>query len=135
LFGSEEALPRITPTWDKRYLQLDPYGDYRFQASPLPLGGVYILGDRARGLTEPAIEDLTGNGAVMLLLANGYGNYLLNDEMQRRDLQVLGRVADQVPVRSVRPPDQPSKVYALCDAIASDAREISRNRIGCGSSR
>lgn len=132
LFGSEEALPRITPTWDKRYLQLNPHGDYRFQAGPLPLGGVYILGDRDASLTEPAFEDLTGNGALMLLLANGYGSYLLNDEMQRRDLEVLSRVADQVPVRCVRPPDQPSKVYALCDAIASNAREISRNRTDCG---
>ena len=131
LFGSEDALPRITPTWDKRYLQLDPDGRYRFQASPLRLGGVYILGDRETGLTAPEIEDVTGNGALMLLLANGYGNYLLNDEMQKRDLEVLSRVADQVPVRRVRPPDRPSKVYALCEAIASNARETSRNRMGC----
>jgi hypothetical protein len=124
LFGSREALPLITPTWGKRYLQLGSHGDYRFQSSPLPLGAVYILGQREAALTVPAIENAAGSRALMLLVANAYGSRLLNEEMQMRDFQALSRVAAQVSVRHVRPPADPSKVYALCDAIASNAREI-----------
>ena len=42
LFGSEDALPKITATWGKRYLPLDQNG-HRFQESPLPLGAIYML--------------------------------------------------------------------------------------------
>jgi hypothetical protein len=131
LLGSEEALPRITPTWDKRYMQLDSSGDYRFQSSPLPLGAVYILGDREEGLSAPSIENVAGSRALMLLLANAYGSYLLNEDMQRQDFQLLSHVAAQVPVRHVHPPADPSKVYALCNAIASNAREISQSSVSC----
>jgi hypothetical protein len=131
LLGSAEALPRITPTWDKRYMQLDSSGDCRFQSSPLPLGAVYILGDREASLNAPAIEAVAGSRALMLLLGNTYGGYLLNDEMQRRDFRILSHIAAQVPVRHVRPPADPSKVYALCEAIASNVREISRHTLSC----
>jgi hypothetical protein len=129
LFGSDDALPRITPTWDKRYLQLDSHGDFRFQSNPLPLGAVYILANREADLNAPAIENVAGSRALLLLLANAYGSALLNEEMQRRDFQVLSRLAGQVPVRLVRPPADPSKVYALCDAIASNAREIPQHDV------
>ena len=45
LFGSEEALPRITPTWDKRYMALGDNG-LGFATKPLPLGAIYLLGAR-----------------------------------------------------------------------------------------
>src|SRR5207253_2928817 len=46
LFGAPDALPRITPGWEKRYLALDN-AHHRFQASPLELRAVYLLGERA----------------------------------------------------------------------------------------
>lgn len=131
LLGSEEALPRITPTWDKRYMQLDRHGEYRFQSNPLPLGAVYILGDRETGLNAPAIENVAGSRALMLLLGNAYGSYLLNEEMQKRDFELLSHVAAQVPVRHVHPLADPSKVYALCNAIASNARETPQPSLSC----
>lgn len=122
LFGSEQALPTITPTWEKRYLSLDRSGRFRFQADPLPLGGVFILQGREAALAEPVIEDATGSEALMLLVANAYGNHFLNEEMQRRGLQTLTRVASTVPVWQVRTPNEPATLPALCCAIASRAR-------------
>ena len=129
LFGSEEALPPITPTWDKRYLNLDRSGNCHFQAEPLPLSGVFVLRERDAALNEPVIEQVAGTNALMLLVANAYGNHFLNEEMQRRDLQTLSRLASRVPVRQVRTPDEPSKVYALCEAIAADARRIAQTKV------
>jgi hypothetical protein len=122
LFGSEEALPRITPTWGKRFLALDGK-DFRFQSSPLPLGAIYFLGAREANLPGPVIEPIIGNESVIKLVSNVYGIYLLDRSMQRCDLNALGRVAGQTPVRRVRPPADPAQVYALCRVIATDVKD------------
>ena len=47
LFGSEEALPQITPTWDKRYMALGENG-LGFVANPLPLGASTFWANASR---------------------------------------------------------------------------------------
>jgi len=125
LFGAEDALPRITPTWGKRYLPLDQNG-YRFQSQPLPLGGIYLLAEREDGLAVAVVEELTGSEAFARLVANTYVNYLLDAGMRAHEFEVLGRVMAGVGVRRVRPPADPSKVSALCETIAADARQVRR---------
>lgn len=123
LFGSEQALPRITPTWDKRYLPLGKNG-HRFASCPLPLGAIYILDNRDSGLAAPLIEEVSGSEAFMALAANTYVNYLLDRDMRRTEFDVLGRIVSEIPVRCVRPPDDPSAIVGLCEAIANDAKGI-----------
>src|SRR5205085_1986600 len=45
LYGAADALPPLTPTWDKRCLDLTQ-GGCRFQQHPLPLAAIYVLGER-----------------------------------------------------------------------------------------
>jgi len=123
LFGSEAALPRITPTWNKQYLALDQRG-CRFQSSPLPLSAIYILGERDPSLTAPVIEEVAGGQALVTLVANTYVNYLLDRDMRAHEFQVLSRLLAGVPVRRVRPAADPSKVFALCECIAADAGKL-----------
>jgi hypothetical protein len=123
LFGSEDALPRITPTWDKLYLALDQNGR-RFQSSPLPLGAIYILGEREAELTAPVIEEVVGSEAIMALVSNTYVNYLLDRDMRAREFDVLGRLLAGVPVRRVRPTADTSKIFALCESITADATQL-----------
>ena len=52
LYGPMDTLPRLTPTWDKRYLDLTQNG-YRFQQEPLPLAAIYILDERRPDPTAP----------------------------------------------------------------------------------
>jgi hypothetical protein len=125
LFGSEDALPRITPTWGKRYLPLD---QTRFQATPLPLGAIYVLTDREAGLAAPIVEELSAREAFITLVANTYVNYLLNAEMRSHEFEALGRVVAGVPVRRVRASTDCSKVSVLCEAIASDVKQLERRR-------
>lgn len=120
LFGSEDALPRITPTWEKRYLSLDQNG-HHFASRPLPLGAIYLLEGRDVALTAPVVEDVSGQEAFVTLAANSYVNYLLDQDMRRTEFEVLSRVVSKVPVRRVRPPAEPSVVFDLCKAIAADA--------------
>lgn len=123
LFRSENALPRITPTWDKRYLTLGQNG-YDFASSPLPLEAVYILENRDETLTAPIIEEVPGKEAFMALVANTYANYLLDQDMRRTEFDVLGRLVSSVPVRRVRPPAEPLAIFNLCEAIAADAKQV-----------
>jgi hypothetical protein len=123
LFGSEDALPHITPTWGKRYLPLDR-NEHKFQAAALPLGAIYVLGEHEAGLTSPIVEELAASGAFMTLVTNTYVNYLLDEEMRVREFDVLGRVVAGVPVRRVRPAADSFKIFALCNAISADARQL-----------
>ena len=123
LFGSEEALPRITPTWDKRYMALDNNG-LGFASKPLPLGAIYLMGMREADLAAPAVEAVAGGDALAGLVANTYVNYLLDRSMRSREFDVLSRVVASIPVRSVRPPADLSAVFDLCEAIANDARRV-----------
>lgn len=123
LFGSEDSLPQITPTWDKRYLPLGRNG-HHFGSGPLPLGAIYILDSRDPTLTTPVIEGVSAKDALITLVANTYVNYLLDQDMRGTEFDVLSRVVSGIPVRRVRPPDDPSAILGLCSAIAADARRV-----------
>ncbi len=122
LFGSEEALPRITPTWDKRYMPLGQDG-HSFASGPLPLGAIYILDRRDAALNAPIVEEVSGEEAFIALVANTYVNYLLDQDMRRNEFDVLARVVAGIPIRRVRMPAKASAVFDLCDAIAADANQ------------
>lgn len=120
LFGSQDALPRITPTWDKHYLPLGQHG-HHFASSPLPLGAIYILDGRGETLTSPIIEEVSGKEALITLVAHTYVNYLLDQNMRRTEFDVLSRVVSAIPVRRVRRPADASAIFNLCEAIVRDA--------------
>ena len=123
LCGSDEALPRITPTWDKRYLALGDNGP-RFASEPLPLGAIYLLGSREPALTAPVIDDVAGGDAFAELVTNTYVNYLLDRDMRSREFDVLTWLVARIPVRRVHPPADASAVFDLSEAIANDARQV-----------
>jgi hypothetical protein len=123
LFGAKDALPRITPTWDKRYLALGQNG-HHFTSSPLPLGAIYILDGRDAALPAPIIEEISGKEAFMALVGNTYVNYLLDQNMRRTEFDVLSRMVSEIPIRRVRAPEEPSAIFNLCEAIAADAKLV-----------
>ena len=123
LFGSAEALPRITPTWDKHYVALGTNG-LGFAAKPLPLGAIYLLGEREDALAAPMVEEMAGGDALAALVANTYVNYLLDRDMRSREFDVLSRVVTRIPIRRVRTPADPSAVFEVCRVITADARQL-----------
>jgi len=123
LFGDETALPRITPTWDKRYLDSNQI-DCSFATEPVPLRAIYILSARETELTTPILEELTGNDAFMTLVANTYTNQLLDRDMRSRDFAVLGQIVGSMPIRRIRPSAHPFEVASLRETIANDATRL-----------
>jgi hypothetical protein len=123
LYGSEDALPRITENWEKRYLDLTEKG-HEFAREALPLAGIYILAERSPDPQAPFIEPVTGSACLIELIANTYVSYLSDSSMRSRDFELLGRVAAHVPIRRVIPHADPTQLSTLCDRILEDAQTL-----------
>lgn len=119
LRGITESLPRIAPTWNKRYLDLREHGD-RFYPKPAPLGGVYVLGRRSSSQSAPFIEKLNSSDALIALLTNAHGRYLLEKRMRVREFELLSRVASQIPIRHAVAHTDLTQLDELCQAMIED---------------
>jgi hypothetical protein len=122
LYGTSDALPRLTPTWDKRALDLTQNG-CRFQQQPLQLAAIYVLAGRSAD-PEPRIESLRGRENLLTLLANTYVGYLLDAPMRGQEFESLGRLVSRVPVRRVVAPADPAGVSRLCQHIRDDCEAL-----------
>lgn len=123
LHGSSDALPRLTPTWDKRYLDLTQPG-YQFQAQPLPLAAVYVLGERHDLPSAPFVHTASAQAALLTLITNTYMNYVLDKKKRAHEFELLSRVATQVPIRCVTPHCDAAHLTRLCDIILEDVQSI-----------
>lgn len=118
LWGSPDALPPLTPTWDKRALDLTS-PEPRFEPRRLPLASIYLL-DGSSTDAVPIIEDVGGRAGLVALLGNTYVSYFLEHQMRARELEDLAALIAHVPLRRVRHARNLSGVQRLCDAILSD---------------
>jgi hypothetical protein len=125
VFGASEALPRLTPTWEKHFLPLDGVQG-TFESQPQPLGAVYLLSPRTDEVQAPYIEELSKRDALLLLVQNTYMSWVLNRGQRAAELDVLTKVVERVPVRRIFPHVGPVRIGALCDLIAEDARGLFR---------
>ena len=123
LFGSPDALPRITRGWDKRYLDLSTSG-YRFVASRRPVRALYWLGGARRAGGAATIEPLSRPQLMMKLVCASYPAHLLDTTMRSQEFDVLARMAACIPGRRVESRDDLRSLPETCQAIASDVRGL-----------
>jgi hypothetical protein len=122
LYGTPDALPRLTPTWDKRFLDLrESAGGYR--PRPLPLAAIYLLTVPDPDRTLPGVGRVSGIESLLALVANTSANYLLDDAMRGQEFACLGELVGAVPVRRLVRGDDPALVPAVCEAIVRDVRD------------
>jgi hypothetical protein len=120
LFGMPDALPRLTPTWNKRFLALD--GEKaRFERQRRPLSVVYVLAKRRVGANLPVIEEMGPRDALLELVQNTYMNWLLDREQRAAEFEVLSRLVTRVPVRRIVPHCDLARIGKLCDLIMADS--------------
>jgi hypothetical protein len=128
LFGSQDVLPRITPTWGKRFLELDQ-DRFRFESRALPLSVIYVLRPHEVGRSAYRIGPIPPASAFLTLVANTYLNYLLNMDMRSKEFGTLSRLINSVAVRFVEPPDAASRFSEFAEAIAADAKAVGTARL------
>ena len=116
LYGSETHLPRLTPNWDKCYLDLSE----RFHSTPLPLAAIYQLGERHHDARAPFITALDRSEGLMALVANTYATKLMDRQMRAREFDLLTRVVGNIPLRRITPHADPARITDLCDRILND---------------
>lgn len=116
LYGSEKTLPSFSENFDKRMLSLA--GEHlKFEENPLPLGAVFLLGEKSADAAAPFVETLPQRESLLALVANSYATNLLDTEMRAREFELLGRLVASVPVWRLRAHESASKIDTLCDVV------------------
>ena len=120
LYGSETHLPKLTPNWDKRYLDLSE----NFQREPLRLAAIYHLGERRHDGGAPFVQSPDRVDGLMSLVANTYATKLMDKQMRAREFELLTRVVKNVRLRRVTPHADPARLDDLCTRIIADFQDV-----------
>ena len=131
LLGSENALPNLTPTWEKCFLPLDGKKAV-FDSRRRPLGAVYLIDSRAADPAAPFIREFPMREALLSLVQNTYMNWLLDREQRAAEFENLGRLVARTPVRRLVPDEDPAHIGQLCDVLLEDARKVLAGRAALG---
>jgi len=122
LYGSSDALPRLSPNWEKRRLALGGTGE-QFEEVGRPLRAIYVLEDH-RSEPGPYVESMPVQAAFFSLVANSYATNILDSKMRANEFKALSKLVSQVPVRKLftskgdLPPD------GLCQVVRQDFSEL-----------
>jgi len=116
--GTAESLPRITPTWNKRFLNLQ--NENRFHSSSALLAGIYILSPRLENESPSVIEPLNGKDALLSLLTHAHGRHIVERDMREREFQVLSKLVQQVPVCRAVASNRLASLTDFCKTMLTD---------------
>jgi len=123
VYGPDRQLPRFSASWEKRLLSLAG-NNLRFEAKDLPLGAIFVLGERNSAPDAPFLEQLTPREGLLALVANSYATNLLDKEMRACEFEFLGRMLGRVPIRRLVPREDPARSDELCDVIFRSYKAI-----------
>lgn len=118
LLGRPDALPLLSPGWEKRSLDLRESARGFHPDGPVPLGAVYLLdGNETSKRTSP--QRMRERDALMALVANTYANVLLDAAMRRAEFTALTDIVNTVPIRQIRVPEGREALDRFCTALAT----------------
>ncbi len=124
LFGARDALPRLTPTWEKFFLPLDGR-NAKFEVQRRVVNAVYLFAPRVAEADAPRIDTMSARAALLDLVQNTYMNWLLDRRQRAAEFEALSKLVTQVPVRRIVPHLDPGRIGALCELIVADAQRLS----------
>jgi hypothetical protein len=124
LFGAKDALPQLTPTWEKFFLPLDGR-NAKFEEHRQDIGAVYVFAPRVDEADAPRIETMSSSEALLSLVQNTYMNWLLDRKQRAAEFDALGKLVMQVPIRRIVPHLDAGRISELCDLIIADAKRLS----------
>jgi len=118
LFGSADALPKISPGWDKHYLDVSS-ARFGFSSRRRPLACVYVLapGPTASGRAE--VRELERAQPLLELVANSYATHYQDGKARGAELALLASLCESVPVRQLVVPRDFSALPSLVDVVTA----------------
>src|SRR6266481_9451244 len=123
LYGPDKTLPTFSANWDKRVLSLAK-DRLPFEEKSLPLGAIFLLGERNSDGAAPFLETPTAQESLVALVANSYATGMLGKEMRAHEFTLFGRMLASVPVRRVRPNEESTQIDRLCEVIRDCYRAL-----------
>ena len=130
LLGARDALPRLTPSWEKFFLPLDG-GSAKFDGQRRVVSAVYLLAPRVAEANAPRIETMSPREALLDLVQNSYMNWLLDRKQRAAEFNALGKLVMQVPIRRIVPHVDPQRIGALCELMVADSERLSTAHDSC----
>jgi len=127
LYSPPDVLPRISSDSQKRRLVLGNQAN-RFEERSLPLGAIYILGNRRAG-SAPFVETISEREAMIHLVVNSYATNILDSAMRTHEFNVFSRLVSSVPVRCAIPHRNPERIEELCRVILEDFESLLLRRL------
>jgi hypothetical protein len=99
-------------------------GGYKFQSDPLPIGALYLLGQRSDHPHGACVEAISRLDGLMGMVANTYVTRFLDSPMRAQELQELSKLVNRIPVRKLHSHRDPSRLSTLCKAILDDVSGV-----------
>lgn len=127
LFGARNALPPLTPNWDKCYLPLDG-ARACFESQKCPLRLIYFLAPRVDDATAPRVEQMSARQTLLELVQNTYMNWFLDRNQRAAEFGLLSRLVAEIPVRRIVPHLDPGRIRVVRDLILADAKRTIADR-------
>jgi hypothetical protein len=122
LYGRPDALPRLTPTWDKCHFSItEP--SFGFCDTPQPLRAIFLLAGREASANAPRVESVPLAEAFVHLVGNTYGNSLLSRGGRAAEFRFFQHLLQKTPVYRLIPHASSDRLDALCDLILQTAED------------
>jgi hypothetical protein len=118
LMGAPDALPLLTPTWDKRYLPLGstPGG---FATAPRPITALFMLREREESGDAPRVERLATREAFPSVIGNMLDKRAIPGEPPGMDLRFAAELLAEVPVFALIGHADPGRLDELCERVCA----------------
>lgn len=124
IYGSADALPRLSENDEKQCLSLDKQ-DLRFEGRLLPLKTIYELGER-QSQSTPRIEAIPAQQSILALVTNTFATNVLSSAMRAREFEALGRLIPSVNIRRIFAHQDSKHLGELCRLIREDVSATRR---------
>jgi len=121
LFGRADALPRISPGWDKHYLDVSPPRS-AFDTRRRPLACVFVLAPGPTASGRPEVHEASPTQPLLELVANSYSTHYQDRDGRGKELAFLASLCQRVPVRKLVVPRDFSALSALPSLVHAAIR-------------
>lgn len=113
--GQDAKLPTLTSTDEKRR-----FSPAKFQDAPVPVGCIFLIGDRTADDQAPCIEELSPREQLMALVANSYATRTLAENDRAEEFQLFGRMVGNVAIRRLVPHADAAFLDRCCEIVEQD---------------
>lgn len=119
IFDNVPPLPQPDPGM-RLHFDLRQEG-HQFQETPLPVGGIYILGERQNSPAAPSITKLAASSGFISLISESYGSRFLDRRMRKEEFEFWSHISASIPMRQVHAHEDIFYLNRLKEMIVEDA--------------